>query len=66
MNLSLLFCRVVKLVFFFFVVVFLYFLVGLKRFCSYVIIFFEGGYIFGVNFLYGFGMFLGENGNIGI
>ena len=64
MNLSLLFRRVAKLVFSSSVVAFLHSLVGPKRFRSYVIIFFEGGYIFGVNFSHGLGMLLG-NGNTG-
>ena len=64
-NLSLLFRRVAKLVFSSSVVAFLHALIGPKRFRSYVIIFFEGGYIFGVNFSHGLGMLLRENRNTG-
>lgn len=62
-NTHLLFCRVAKLIFSSSIIAFLHALVGPKRFRSYVIIFFEGSYIFGVNFSHGLGMLLRENGN---
>ena len=59
---SLLFRRVAKLVFSSSVITFLHALVGPKRFRSYVIIFFERSYIFGVNLSHSLGMLLKENG----